>query len=345
MADELVSIDRHKDAHEHDNYWRLPPQQAVGDATRAKLQQQLDETCGVNHLYSNRVYKSAIKEQISRIRRGQLCYHHVPEQTLVNFIQARKLDGGKQYSLPLDKQKARLILTLQAADDRLAFHPFLLLTPELRNAIYELYLAPLVEHPLHAPTWPPLARANRQLRDEVMSLFLHDATFDVKLRQWNSPGRGREFMIVRPPTSLYFAAMSEQWVSRMRRFRVCVEKPVIYVPASSDTLPPQAGPAPVLITIPPALSYPWPIMERLVPRLFAIDVRLDGDGRSVEVRYQGNGRIPEEYSRKAVRLLEEAVREQFLALTEGKDGGITRFGVMELSRLRTAVEGVLREEV
>ncbi|KAF2770070.1 hypothetical protein EJ03DRAFT_79388 [Teratosphaeria nubilosa] len=341
------------DAHEHDNYWRLHEQPGLGDDfTRAELQRQLNETCGADHTYGTRVYKSAILDQISRIRRGQLCYHHLSEQTLLHFLDARHLECGKtavpaQFNLTSDKQKARLIRTLQNADDRPTFHFFLQLTPELRNAVYELYLAPLVEHPVHSPTWPPLARVNRQLRDEVMTLFLHEAVFSVQFNEgimrYAYAGGYASCLIARGQTCLFFSGKSANWISRIRRFRICTRSALhhnrdpIHYQQTLTSLPPSHPLAQQPPHAPPRM--------RLIPvqEPFIIDVDLDQGGTVARVEYQGHDSTVQVASRstKFLLSLEQAVRRVFEGLQKVENGGLARFGMTELSKLRVEIEAVL----
>ncbi|KAK4549786.1 hypothetical protein LTR36_005087 [Oleoguttula mirabilis] len=133
---------------------------------------------------------------------------------------------GKLASADISEQD-RMIAKLEAADLDAQFPRFLELAADLRNSIYEFYLAAFADQPLHMPTMPPLARANRLLREEVSPLLFKNCTFEIKLvaAETQDPRwpRTEWALRMRPESALFFTQLTAETLATLRKLCITAE--------------------------------------------------------------------------------------------------------------------------
>ena len=198
-----------KQGHPSDRYWRLP-----------------------NYALSN---------QVSKIRHHLKAHnypHTGPSSDFPCLLQslARSLPGYekcKTAELRLFAQQRRLAKALRSADQTPEFHRFLELPPELRTAIYTFYCADFADEPLVLPTYPPLARVNRQLREEVLPVFYSECTFalgltasipsDLQLAAAGAVGGIPHVLRMQRETTLFIKSLSMEHLCHIRNLEVSFE--------------------------------------------------------------------------------------------------------------------------
>lgn len=163
----LLAINNMRAA-ELDTYWRLPTHDT---ASINRLRERL-KTAGYKAI--SKFHKPKLIELTRRIERGLICYDSCKKAELVSFAKARNVE--------IEKNEARmsLIEKLEEADRNATFEKLFDLPAELRNHIYEAYLAEFAEQ-LDCPSQPPLARISKQARSEVLPLFYGQTTFLICL--------------------------------------------------------------------------------------------------------------------------------------------------------------------
>lgn len=111
-----------------------------------------------------------------RLDRGLLYYedNRITTKELSHFIKDRKL------SPPTSGLREAMVLVLTAADEGQTFDRFSDLPPELRERIYGYYFSTFPK-PLRCAVQPPLARASRLMRQEVLPVFYHLHEFQLEL--------------------------------------------------------------------------------------------------------------------------------------------------------------------
>lgn len=147
-----------------DTYWRL----SNHDSTSVKELRKRLRSVGCTP--NSRITKEALVEFTHLVERGLLCYDPCTKSELLSFAKARKVE------IETNEGRKSLIQKLKDADENATFEKILDLPAELRNHIYEAYLAEFAEQ-LDCPSQPPLARTSRQMRAEVLPLFYGTKTF------------------------------------------------------------------------------------------------------------------------------------------------------------------------
>lgn len=122
--------------------------------------------------------KFSLIDQVHRLERGLLCYDNCTTVELVQFARDRQFEIQDAEN----EERKRLIVKLEDDDDEATFEKMFDLPAEMRNRIYEAYLAEFPKG-LDCPSQPPLARTNRQMRAEVLPLFYSEKTFVIHLTQ------------------------------------------------------------------------------------------------------------------------------------------------------------------
>ncbi|KAK5127350.1 hypothetical protein LTR85_006689 [Meristemomyces frigidus] len=194
---------------EHDSYWR------IDDAGRGiqrlqqdekMLREELKRYCSMNH--QKQTKKGEPASLLKRADHGLLCYVHCTVEELRQYIADRHITYNEDVGVRVVESggpvRTGLYAMLEQADTEPEFHGFMELPPELRTEVYGYYIAGLAGNTLHAPTTPPLACVNRQIRKEVLPIF------------FGQPVR------IRPETALFFNDVDGENLALVRKIRICV---------------------------------------------------------------------------------------------------------------------------
>lgn len=155
-----------------DTYWRLE----THDSTSVEsLREQLKS---VGWKPEAVFYKFELIEFVHRLERGFLCYESCTTDELVQFARAHRIEIQD----PENRERESLVQVLEEADEYASFEKLFDLPAEMRNRIYEAYLAEFPKG-LDCPSQPPLTRTSRQVRAEVLPLFYSETTFVIHLTQ------------------------------------------------------------------------------------------------------------------------------------------------------------------
>lgn len=159
-----------KTGYPSDRYWRIPNYILTSQISdiRAHLQA---------HNYPHTVPASDFQSLLQCIARSHPGYEKCKTAELRLFAQQRRL---VDIDIPTATRQI-LAKALRLADQSPTFNLFLKLPFELRTSIYSFYCADFATEPLTLPTYPPLARANNQLLEEVLPVFYNECTFAVGL--------------------------------------------------------------------------------------------------------------------------------------------------------------------
>ena len=140
------------------------------------------------------------------------------QHELTRFAKDRRID------LNGAKSKKTIIIALSQADDVRMFKNFMELPPELRNRVYDWYLAPFPRK-LTLPSVPPLARASKQLKSEVQPLFLATKAMGLVFeRKSESMTRASPHIKPTSKTDLFFVHHVKEDLSEVRRFFIEVRQ-------------------------------------------------------------------------------------------------------------------------
>ena len=191
----------------YDNYWHLDP---VGRRRKPELLEFLGK-----HGYPNkaRFTISMLDPYAMRIARCQPCYFKCTDSELEKFFQDRTINLSS--TKPVGREAH--ITTLTQLDREQQFGRFIDLPPELRNAIYEYYMADFPRR-LTAPTQPPLTRTCRLMRSEALPIFYHQTSFVVDLGTY--PDRLR----LHPNATSFVSGLSETNCAWIRSLHFVVHK-------------------------------------------------------------------------------------------------------------------------
>lgn len=159
-----------KPGHPSDRYWRLP--NYILTSQISEIRHHLK-----THNYPHTVPSSNFPSLLQSIARSLPGYEKYKTAELRLFAQQRRLTN---LDIPTAARQD-LAKALRLADQTPTFHCFLNLASELRTLIYRFYCAPFASEPLTLPTYPPLARTNKQLLEEVLPMFYNECTFAVNL--------------------------------------------------------------------------------------------------------------------------------------------------------------------
>lgn len=166
-----IPLCRIKAGYPSDRYWRLPNYILTHQVS--EIRQHLK-----THNYPHTVPSSDFPSLLQSIARSLPGYEKCKTAELRLFAQQRRLTNIPDISTATRQDLAK---ALRLADQTPTFHRFLELPSELRTSIYTFYCAEFATEPLTLPTYPPLARANRQLLEEVLPQFYNSCAFAVGL--------------------------------------------------------------------------------------------------------------------------------------------------------------------
>lgn len=167
-------------------YWKLKGPWQNG--RKADVRHRL-EIAGYN---SKTGSSSQHRYLLYRIEVGLICYNKCSNAELRKFAEdrstlkhprrvcrAEKHNVQEAYLCSSQGTRAGLIRSLIEADKRLQFRKFLDLPRELRDHVYEQYMAEFP--PLTTPAQPPIAKVSRQVREEALSTFYACSAFVIVL--------------------------------------------------------------------------------------------------------------------------------------------------------------------
>lgn len=159
-----------KPGHPSDRYWRLPSYILTSQVSEIRHRLK-------THNYPHTVPSSNFPSLLQSIARSLPGYEKCKTAELRLFAQQRRLTN---LDIPTTARQD-LAKALRLADQNPTFHLFLRLPSELRTLIYRFYCASFASEPLTLPTYPPLARTNRQLLEDVLPVFYNECTLAVNL--------------------------------------------------------------------------------------------------------------------------------------------------------------------
>lgn len=178
------------------------------------------------HNYPHTVPASDLQYLLQCIARSHPGYEKCKTAELRLFAQQRRL-------VDIDINAAdrkQLAKALRLADQTPTFHLFLKLPSELRISIYRFYCAPFATEPLTLPIYPPLARVNNQLLEEVLPIFYNECTFaaglttDIHDYLHSASGAGDSgiphVLRMQRDTTLFFKSLSAKHLSHIQNLEV-----------------------------------------------------------------------------------------------------------------------------
>ena len=165
-----LSLRQIKPGHPSDRYWRLPDYILTSQVSEIRHYLK-------THNYPHTVPSSDFPSLLQSLARSLPGYEKCKTAELRLFARQRRLTNINIATAT----RQDLAKALRLADQAPTFHRFLDLPSELRTSIYTFYCADFADEPLTLPTYPPLARTNRQLLEEVLTVFYNSCTFAVNL--------------------------------------------------------------------------------------------------------------------------------------------------------------------
>lgn len=309
-----------KTGHPSDRYWRLP---------NYVLSNQVSE---IRHYLKTRHYphtgpSSDFESLLQSIARSLPGYEKCKTAELRLFAQQRRLAN---IDIP-NANRQDLAKALRLADQKPNFTHFLALPPELRNSIYRFYCADFADEPLTLPTYPPLGRVNRQLREEVLPVFYNECTFAVGL---TTDGQGYlhtgaaaaaaipHVLRMQRETTLFFKSLHAENLARVQNLEVTFDS---------------RHPGTIVETLKLRVTMPRRARKGAV-RVVVHKAWQDHDDRGILHPWSG-----EEVAAEELRALEESV----LGLVEGiqkRGEGENHLLIADVYRLRSMLETFFEEQ-
>jgi hypothetical protein len=226
-----ISLRQIKPGHPSDRYWRLP--NYILTSQVSEIRQHLKA-----HNYPHTVPSSDFPSLLQSLARSLPGYERCKTAELRLFARQRRLTDITDIDIATATRQD-LAKALRLADQNPSFHRFLELPSELRTSIYTFYCASFADEPLTLPTYPPLARTNRQLLEEVLPVFYSSCTFAVNLttdvHEYFQPitGTGSAAGLLAPApgaiphvlrmqreTTLFFKALSSEHIANIQSLEV-----------------------------------------------------------------------------------------------------------------------------
>lgn len=210
-----------KQGHPSDRYWRLPNYALSNQVSEIRHHLKF-------HNYPHTLPSSAFPSLLQNLARSLPGYEKCKTAELRLFALQRRLTTI--VDIP-NANRQDLAKALRLADQTPQFHRFLELPPELRTAIYTFYCAGFADEPLTLPTYPPLARVNRQLREEVLPVFYSECTFAVGLTTGihsdlqlasaaGAVGGIPHVLRMQRETTLFLKSLSAEHLGHIQRFEI-----------------------------------------------------------------------------------------------------------------------------
>ena len=311
-----------KTGHPSDRYWRLP---------NYVLSNQVSEIRHYlkTHNYPHTGPSSDFQSLLQSIARSLPGYEKCKTAELRLFAQQRRLAN---IDIP-NVTRQDLAKALRLADQKSNFTRFLNLPPELRTSIYRFYCADFAEEPLTLPTYPPLGRVNRQLREEVLPVFYNECTFAVGL---TTDGQGYlhsgaaaaaaaaipHVLRMQRETTLFFKTLDAEHLARIQKLEVTFDS---------------RHPGTSLETLKLRVAMPRRGRKGAV-RVVVHKAWQDHDDRGILHPWSG-----EEVAAEELRALEESV----LGFVEGiqkREEGENHLLIADVYRLRSMLETFFEEQ-
>lgn len=209
-----------KQGHPSDRYWRLPNYALSNQVSEIRHHLK-------SHNYPHTIPSSTFPSLLQTLARSLPGYEKCKTAELRLFAQQRRLTTITDIATATRQDLAK---ALRSADQTPQFHRFLELPPELRTAIYTFYCADFADEPLTLPTYPPLARVNRQLREEVLTVFYSECTFavglttgihsDLQLAAAGAVGGIPHVLRMQRETTLFLKSLSAEHLGHIQRFEI-----------------------------------------------------------------------------------------------------------------------------
>ena len=200
-----------------DRYWHLKARHYYPPSTKDQTRERLTNL-GFDVPPKYKCTRVVLESFLKHVELERPVYERCKTLELRQFATARRVRLSSQED-DLEERKA-LVKALYAADEDLKFHRFLDLPPELRIAVYEMYMADFSNEWLKLPRLPPLARVCRQLRDEVSKLFYGSCYFQAhyvySVRKLFKPSL---------ETALWIACLPRDAAFGLRHLQVLFEHP------------------------------------------------------------------------------------------------------------------------
>jgi hypothetical protein len=204
-----------KPGYPSDRYWRLPTYTLTNQVSEIRHHLK-------THNYPHTVPSSDFPSLLNSLVRSLPGYEKCKTAELRLFAHQRHLAD-----IDIDNaDRKQLAKALHLADQNLKFHVFLNLPSELRTSIYRFYCADFASEPLTLPTYPPLARVNNQLLEEVLPIFYDECTFAVNLTTdvhdhiLHSGNATPHVLRMQRDTTLFFKSLSEAHLSHIQNLEV-----------------------------------------------------------------------------------------------------------------------------
>lgn len=194
-----------------DRYWRLPNYAISRSVT--EIREHLK-----SHNYPHNGPASNFPYLLHCIARSLPGYEKCKIAELRLFARQRGLVNAS------NANRKQLAAALRAADENPRFDHFFALPPELRLMTYQFYCVDFADEPLAIPTYPPLARANRQLLTEMLPVFYSECTFSVGLTtEGYSHSTIPHVLRMQRDTTLFFKSLSPQHLAFIQNLEVTFE--------------------------------------------------------------------------------------------------------------------------
>lgn len=195
----------HTQQAQFNEYWELASYKGISTCQLAAKASTLG--------YADHTTRPTLVKIMHRAEKQLVCYDACTTQELQKFARARRLPGSWKRSL-LERR-------LKAADGEATFPRFLDLPAELRNRVYQMYVAEFPVEGLRTPAQPPITRCCRLLRQEALPVFYGSCTFVLNFAHhevvptWQRD-TGR-LLKAAPDTSLFLETLSVASAQEIRR--------------------------------------------------------------------------------------------------------------------------------
>ncbi|KAK5127417.1 hypothetical protein LTR85_006756 [Meristemomyces frigidus] len=277
----LIDVSQKIEHYPLDSYWRFP--NSYDYHMTSRLREELENR---GYKYGGR--KKRLVYLLRRIDDNLFLYDQCSLAELQRFAEDRCIQLSEGTSSAIRAQHKLLVSALELADEAPRFEELLLLPPELRNTVYGYYVADFLDRPLHAPAMPPLTRASRQSKKEVLPVFFSSCIFDVHLIEMQHWSDKTWHLYTSSHTRCFFDVITADNLACVRMLRACVRE------YGDQSMAPDAA---CLFTI-------------------------NGDGRGFKVACSGTlTGIAAEHFQARLRDIEQTVRKVMLRMQLRSNGG------------------------
>jgi hypothetical protein len=214
MSPPPTHLSQLKQGYPSDRYWRLPTYTLTNQVSEIRHHLK-------THNYPHTVPSSDFPSLLNSLARSLPGYEKCKIAELRLFAHQRGLTN-----IDIDNaDRKTLAKALRLADQNPKFHVFLRLPSELRTSIYSFYCADFADEPLTLPTYPPLARTNKQLLKEVLPVFYNECTFAVNLTtddhsHEHSGNAIPHVLRMQRETTLFFKSLTPEHLAHIQKLEV-----------------------------------------------------------------------------------------------------------------------------